>query len=150
MAAQDASPSPETPGAISAQTIRLDHASIMTTRFDPAVQFYVEILGLRLRTIEDDPIRKGRKRAMLMDDQQRDVVELIEMPELAHPTIPGRGGLHHLGFRLPLRAWHALRARLDVAGYPYQEVEGRLFVRDADGVVLELEQAAPTSTGPSF
>ena len=120
--------------------VRLDHASIMTTQFDPAVDFYVRLIGLTLRAIEDDPIRTGRKRAMLTDSAGHDVIELIEMPELAHPAIPGRGGIHHLGFCLPQRGWHALRSRLDAAGYPYQEVEGRLFVRDADGLVLEVEQ----------
>ncbi len=67
--------------------------------------------------------------------------EIIEMPEMAHATIPGRGGVHHLGFRLPQRAWHALRARLDADRVPYQEVNNCLFIRDADGLVLELEKA---------
>jgi len=40
---------------------------------------------------------------------------------------------------VPATDWHALRARLDAAGYPYQEVHQRLFVRDADGLVLEIE-----------
>jgi glyoxylase I family protein len=30
---------------------------------------------------------------------------------------------------------------MDAAEYPYQEMKGRLFVRDADGLVLEIEQA---------
>jgi glyoxylase I family protein len=77
---------------------------------------------------------------MLTDRNAHDVIEIIEMPEMAHPSVPGRGGIHHLGFRLPERDWHSLRARLDAAQYPYQEVKGRLFVRDADGLVLEIEQ----------
>ena len=124
-----------------APLVLLDHAAIMTTQLEPAIRFYVEMLGLSLKTVEADPIRKGRQRAMLTDQNGREVLEIIEMHELAHPTIPGRGGLHHLGFRLPQRAWHALRSRLDAAGYPYQNVQGRLFVRDRDGLILELEQA---------
>lgn len=120
--------------------VSLDHASVMTTALDEAISFYVDILGLRLRTVEDDPIREGRQRAMLTDRDAHDVIEIIEMPEMAHPSVPGRGGIHHLGFRLPERDWHSLRARLDAAQYPYQEVKGRLFVRDADGLVLEIEQ----------
>ncbi len=124
-----------------APPMRLDHAAIMTTDLERALAFYTEVLGLSLRVVEDDPIRQGRRRAMLRDADERDVLEIIEMSELAHPTIPGRGGLHHLGFRLPERPWHALRARLDAAGYPYQEINACLFLRDADGLVLELEQA---------
>jgi glyoxylase I family protein len=124
-----------------ASPVRLDHASVMTTDLEEAVDFYVDLLGLTLRVIEDDPVREGRKRAMLTDGRGRDVIEVIEMPEMAHPSVPGRGGVHHLGFRLPDREWHSLRSRMDAAEYPYQEVKGRLFVRDADGLVLEIEKA---------
>lgn len=112
----------------------------MTTDLDEAIAFYVDLLGLSLRTIEDDPVREGRQRAMLADDAGHDIVELIEMPEMAHPSVPGRGGVHHLGFRLSPRDWHSLRSRLDAAEHEYQEMKGRLFVRDADGLVLEIEQ----------
>ena len=121
----------------------LDHAAIMTTQLERAIAFYPRDLGLELHVIEDDPIREGHRRAMLVDSGEREVVEIIEMPELPHPAIPGRGGLHHLGFRLPIRTWQTLRSRLDADQYPYQEIAHRLFVRDADGLVLELEQAQP-------
>ncbi len=119
--------------------LKLDHASVMTTDLDEAVSFYVDLLGLDLRVVEDDPVREGRRRAMLTDDGGHDIVELIEMPEMEHPSVPGRGGIHHLGFSLEQREWHSLRSRLDAARYPYQEMKGRLFVRDADGLVLEIE-----------
>lgn len=134
-----ASPSP--PDEELSLDVRLDHASIMTTDLDEAVSFYVDLVGLSLRTIEDDPVRDGRERAMLTDDQDRDVVELIEMSEMKHPSVPGRGGIHHIGFAFSRREWHSLRSRLDATDYPYEEVKGRLFVRDADGLVLEIEQA---------
>lgn len=121
--------------------IRLSHAALMTTRLQDALAFYRDVLGLRVRIVEEDPIRKGRMRAMLTDRDDRDIVEIIEMTELEHPTIPGRGGIHHIGFKLPLRDWHALRAHMDAIGYDYQEVQGRLFVRDADGLILEIEYA---------
>ncbi len=132
--------SPSTPESQISADVRLDHASIMTTDLDEAVSFYVDLIGLSLRTVEDDPVREGRKRAMLTDAQDRDVIELIEMEEMKHPSVPGRGGIHHLGFSLPPRKWHSLRSRLDAADHPYEEVKGRLFARDADGLVLEIEK----------
>lgn len=139
------SPTPDASDSVAAApspdgiAVELDHASVMTTDLDEAVAFYVDLLGLQLRIVEDDPVREGRQRAMLTDRNEHDVMEIIEMPEMAHPSVPGRGGVHHLGFRLPTRDWQALRARLDAAEYPYQETKGRLFVRDADGLVLEIE-----------
>jgi len=121
--------------------VRLDHASVMTTDLDAATEFYVELLGLTLRTVESDPVREGRQRAMLGDGRGRAVIELIEMPEMEHPSVPGRGAIHHVGFRLSDRDWHSLRSRLDAADYEYREVKGRLFVRDTDGLVLEIEKS---------
>lgn len=121
-------------------SISLTHAAIMTTRLDASVEFYRDVLGLSLRVIEADPIRTGRRRAMMCDSNGRDILEIIEMSELSHPSIPGRGGIHHIGFTLSAREWHSLRSRMDAEGYSYQEVEDRLFVRDADGLTLEIEQ----------
>lgn len=121
-------------------SISLTHAAIMTTRLDASVAFYRDILGLNLRVIEADPIRSGRRRAMMCDTKGRNILEIIEITELSHPSIPGRGGIHHIGFTLSSRDWHSLRSRMDAEGYGYQEVEDRLFVRDADGLTLEIEQ----------
>ncbi|WP_103028768.1 VOC family protein [Salinibacter altiplanensis] len=135
-----ADPSSPSTDATPAVDVQLDHASVMTTDLDAAISFYVDLIGLSLRTVEDDPVRAGRQRALLADDRGGDVVELIEMEEMKHPSVPGRGGIHHLGFSLPSREWHSLRSRLDAADHPYEEVEGRLFARDADGLVLEIEK----------
>lgn len=123
-----------------ATPLQLTHAAVMSRHLEESVAFYRDILGLSLRTIEADPIREGRRRAMLLDGDGREVLEVIEMAELAHPSIPGRGGIHHIGFRLPKSAWQALRTRMDARGYSYDEMEGRLFVRDVDGLVLEIER----------
>jgi glyoxylase I family protein len=120
--------------------VSLDHASIMTTDLSASSHFYSEMLGLDVAMMGDDPLRPGRKRAMLRDGDGNVVLELMAMPEMAHPTIPGRGGIHHLGFRLDGEGWRALRARLDLAAYPYQEMGECLFVRDPDGLILEIEQ----------
>ena len=122
--------------------IGMDHAAVTTRNIQKAISFYGDVLGLALRCVEDDPIREGRQRAMLCDVSGRDVIELIEMPELAHPAIPGRGAIHHLGFRMPERDWHSLRTRLDSADYPYDQIGQRLFLRDADGLILEIEQGS--------
>jgi glyoxylase I family protein len=119
---------------------RLNHASVMTTDLDAAIAFYVDLLGLSLRSVEDDPVREGRQRALLGDGNAHPVVELIEMPEMEHPSVPGRGAIHHIGFSLSDRDWHSLRSRLDAADHEYREVKERLFVRDADGLVLEIEK----------
>lgn len=129
--------------------IILDHAAIVTTDLKRALAFYQQYLNLQPVSVEDDPIRKGKRRALLQDAQGREVLEIIELPELAHPTIPGRGGLHHLGFRLTPETWQRLRTQLDTTNYPYQEKAGRLFLRDHDGLLLEIECSHASETLPT-
>ena len=126
---------------VEAGSIQLTHAAIMTTQLEASISFYRDILGLALRIEEEDPIRKGRQRAMLTDAHGNDIIELIEMPEWNHPHIPGKGSIHHVGFSLSIDQWQALRSRLDQLQYPYQEVGHRLFIRDADSLVIEVEHS---------
>lgn len=132
-----------TPAAITpldpAPRTRLSHAAVSTANLAQSLPFYTDVLGLRLLAIEPDPIRKGRRRAMLHDEAGNAVMEFIELPELESPTIPGRGSIHHLGFTLPEPEWHALRERLETLQYGHLETQNRLFVRDADGMMLEIE-----------
>ena len=121
------------------RAIRLTHAALMTQNLDAAVDFYTTVLGLHLRVDEEDPIRKGHRRAMLTDSTASDVIELIEYQDMMHTSVPGRGAVNHIGFCMPGRMWHSLRSRLDELSYPYQEVDGRLFLRDIEEVVLEIE-----------
>ena len=121
--------------------VALDHAAIVTQALQPALDFYVELLGLTLSTVEPDPIREGRQRALLTDANGRTVLELIEIPEYVHASVPGHGAMHHLGFRFPERAWHAFRSRLAEKKNPCRRVEFRLFLRDADGLMLGIENA---------
>lgn len=129
-------------------SVRLDHAAITTSDIDRALTFYRNVVGLDVREIEPDPLREGRTRALLTDARGRAVLEILEMTELEHPAIPGRGGMHHLGFRLPETDWLSLRSRLDASDHPYRELEDRLFVRDADGLILEIEYGQPGSSSP--
>ena len=116
-------------------TIWLHRVRVATRRFDEALQFYVGTLGLALRTVELDPAHPTRFRAVLVDAEARDALELVE-------AAPGEGGapvMSELGFCLPRRAWHALRVRLDTQGYPYALAGNALQLKDADGRVLWVE-----------
>ena len=68
----------------------------------------------------------------------RDVVELIEMSEYQHRSVMGRGSVHHLGFRFPEPDWEALRERLEAHEHTYWLENDILFVRDVDGLLIEV------------
>lgn len=132
--------SPVTPPERRDQAISLwlDHAAVVTADLARSIDFYTRIIGLRVHLEEEDPLRRGRRRAMLFDSQGRDVVELIEMSEYQHRSVMGRGSVHHLGFRFPEQDWEALRERLEAHDHAYWLENDILFVRDVDGLLIEV------------
>jgi catechol 2,3-dioxygenase-like lactoylglutathione lyase family enzyme len=48
------------------------------------------------------------------------------------------GGLHHCAISVPEDRWEHLRAKLDAAGVPTQQIETSLYFRDPDGARIEL------------
>ena len=61
-----------------ASTVWLDHVCVLTAHFERSVAFYVGVLGLTLRTIEAHPLFPTRLRALLIDAEGRDIIELLE------------------------------------------------------------------------
>jgi catechol 2,3-dioxygenase-like lactoylglutathione lyase family enzyme len=118
--------------------IWLGHVCVTTTRFEEALGFYSGTLGLSLRTVERHPLHFDRLRAVLIDAEGRDVMELVEASEEAKPETDDPV-VNQLGFRLPRRSWQALRARLETSNVPYEQTHGALALRDPDGIRLRIE-----------
>jgi|SRR5690606_35194892 len=115
-------------------TIWLGHVCLATPRFEEALGFYAGTLGLSMRTVERHPLHFDRLRAVMIDAEGRDVLELVEAAEGEATR-----SVRQLGFRLPRRAWQLLRARLDAQEVPYEEDDGHLVLHDCDGVMLRVE-----------
>ncbi|MCB9761657.1 MAG: VOC family protein [Alphaproteobacteria bacterium] len=62
------------------------------------------------------------------------------------PLAPGASLDHprdlHVGLRVPPEALPALKERLARLGAPFQEVDGRLYTRDPDGLTVEFDAGA--------
>ncbi len=116
-------------------TIWLNHVCVTTTQFDEALNFYVATLGLSLRTVELDPTQPSRLRAVLVDAEDRDVLELIE----GDPSVVAPTNVSQLGFSLPRRSWQLLRARLDTQEHPYRVSGDSLLFEDTEGIVLRVQ-----------
>jgi hypothetical protein len=116
-------------------TIWLHRVRVVTRRFDDALGFYVGTLGLTLRAVDLDPARPAYVRAILIDAEGRDVIELVEADEAGVAD----SRLGELTFCLPRRSWQALRARLETQGSTYQLAGSALLFSDADGLPLRVE-----------
>lgn len=115
--------------------IWLSHVQVTTRHLDEALDFYVNTLGLTLRTLELDPAHPTRLRAILVDAEERDVLELAEALDTESPV----ANLSQLGFGLPRRSWQLLRARLDTRDVPYRQSGDCLVIKDVDGITIRVQ-----------
>ena len=115
-------------------TIWLNHVCVSSPRFDEALRFYVSTLGLTLRTVEIDPTEPSRLRALLVDAEDRDILEIQEHQDDEREV----ANVSQLGFSLPRRSWLLLRARLDAQSVPYRLTGDCLLVEDVDGILLRV------------
>ncbi|MGC5171733.1 VOC family protein [Microbacterium sp. DT81.1] len=90
------SPAPRTAyagqAARSVELIRVDHVGIMVDELDPAVNWYVNALGLSV-TDRWENESSGMAWAHLQAGGIR--LEIVQRPGLASPT-PGAAGIHHI------------------------------------------------------
>lgn len=120
-------------------TVWLGPIRVITPRFEDALGFYSGTLGLSLRTVERHPIYFDRLRAVLIDAEGHDMIELVETPGAATRT---NESVNQLSFRLPKRSWHALRARLNTQSVGYTQRDETLILHDPDGLRLKVTGCA--------
>ena len=110
----------------------LRRVTVQTARFDEALAFYVNGLGLTLGGVDVHPASSAT-RARLLDGEGAPVLDLVDAPE----GTAGTAG--ELAFGMPRRTTLLLRARLDGLGIAYTTAGDTLLVSDVDGTPLRIE-----------
>jgi glyoxylase I family protein len=131
----------------------LHHVTVICSDVERSVDFYRNLLGMRLvkQTVNEDD--RGARHLFFGDEEGRPgtMVSCLEYPELDEGTV-GRGSTHHFALTVEseeeLAGWHSyLRSR----GIPCTDVMDRtyfksLYLRDPDGHIVELATAGPGLT----
>ena len=131
----------------------LHHVTLICRDVEKAVDFYRNLLGMRLvkQTVNEDD--RGARHLFFGDEEGRPgtMVTCLEYPELDEGSV-GRGSTHHFALAVSseeeLNGWRDyLRSR----GHPVTDVMDRtyfksLYLRDPDGHIVELATAGPGLT----
>jgi catechol 2,3-dioxygenase-like lactoylglutathione lyase family enzyme len=131
----------------------LHHLTVICQDVERSVDFYRNLLGMRLvkQTVNEDD--RGARHLFFGDEEARPgtMVTCLEYPELEEGSV-GRGSTHHFALTVEseeeLAGWHGyLRSR----GIPCTDVMDRryfksLYLRDPDGHIVELATAGPGLT----
>lgn len=131
----------------------LHHVTVICQDVERSVDFYRNLLGMRLvkQTVNEDD--RGARHLFFGDEEGRPgtMVTCLEYPELEEGSV-GRGSTHHFALTVEseeeLAGWHAyLRSRripcTDVMDRKYFK---SLYLRDPDGHIVELATAGPGLT----
>ncbi|MEO6381030.1 MAG: VOC family protein [Nitrobacter sp.] len=119
----------------------LDHFNIRTRKLAETVRFYEDLLGL---TNGDRP--NFAFPGAWLYSEGKPVVHLVDISPTSEPQKPDSGVVHHIAFAS--RDFSGMKQRLQSKGFAFEtrEVPGRdtwqIFVRDPNGVMLELNYAA--------
>jgi glyoxalase family protein len=127
----------------------LHHVTLICKDVDRAVEFYADLLGLRLleRTVnEDDP---GARHLLFgdADGSAGTLVTCLEYPDMEEGTV-GRGSTHHFALAVEseeeLAAWREYLRSRDIACTDVLERAHfkSIYLRDPDGHILELATGA--------
>jgi catechol 2,3-dioxygenase-like lactoylglutathione lyase family enzyme len=124
----------------------LDHFNIRTRRLDDTVRFYEDILGLQ----NGDRPNFSFPGAW-MYSEGRPVVHLVDISPTSEPQKPDSGVVHHVAFAS--RDFNGMKQRLQSKGMAFdtRQVPGgelwQIFVRDPNGVMIELNYEAAKERG---
>ena len=126
----------------------LDHFNIRTRKLAETVRFYEDVLGLQKGARPDFAFPGA-----WMYSEGRPVVHLVDISATDELQKPDSGVVHHVAF--VSRGFAGMKQRLHSRGMEYEarQVPGgelwQIFVRDPNGVMIELNYEAAREQGPA-
>jgi glyoxalase family protein len=134
-------------GSGSSAPIGIHHVSLLTLDLERTVQFYRDVLGLRLLVPQRGDASSAPKRVWLGDDRTRWLTLTQSLTE-QHGAL-GIGAIHHVAFTVAsldaLLQWKRWLQQQEILVYgPYnQQAYHDLVLTDPDGVLIEIATRGP-------
>jgi glyoxylase I family protein len=124
------------------QTAGVDHLALICSELERTIDFYTEVLGMRLTRIvqnRDDPTSTH----IFLDMGGGNQLAFFDFPEKGPArTMRGVGSMHHVALKTRPEQMRSILARLDLRHVPYSmhgtPEAGSIYVRDPDEILVEL------------
>jgi glyoxalase family protein len=135
----------------------LHHITLVTSNQEVNRKFYVDVLGLRrvkYSVNQDDPLHRH---LFYADDKGTtgSAITFFEWPELPRGVV-GLGSPHHLAYSAPsvdsLLKWKAWLSsqKVSVVGPIIRDERVSIYLRDPDGVIVEITSANKDSVSEAY
>lgn len=120
----------------------VDHLALISLDLEKTIQFYTEVIGMRLTKIvtnRDEPTSTH----IFLDMGGGNQLAFFDFPQKdTEPTVRGVGSMHHVALKATSGQFQALLANLDVRHLPYSlhgsREKGSVYVRDPDNIQVEV------------
>jgi glyoxylase I family protein len=128
-----------------ATTVRgVHHVALICKDVEQTIQFYQGMLGFPLVELVENRDYAGSSH-FFFDIGNRNLLGFFDFPGHDHPDFMETiGGVQHLALSTDAENFAAAKKKLDEAGIPYlgpdRGVEDSLYIRDPNGIGLELYQ----------
>jgi glyoxylase I family protein len=124
------------------QTAGVDHLALICSELEQTIDFYAEVLGMRLTRIvqnRDDPTSTH----IFLDMGGGNQLAFFDFPEKGPArTVRGVGSMHHVALKTRPEQMRSILARLDHRHISYSmhgtPEAGSIYVRDPDQILVEL------------
>ena len=122
----------------------LHHAALICRDVEETIRFYQELIGFPLVELVENRDYAGSSH-FFFDIGNRNLLGFFDFPGHDHPPFSETiGGVQHIAISVSAEQFAAAKARFDEAGREYlgpdRGVEDSLYVRDPNGVGIELYQ----------
>ena len=117
----------------------IHHAALICSNVEQTIKFYQGVLEFPLTELFGNRDYQGSTH-FFFDVGNGNLLAFFDFPGLdLAPYRETLGNINHIAISVTKEKWDYLRAKLAVAGVPYQEESGAsLYFKDPDGVRLEL------------
>jgi glyoxylase I family protein len=123
-------------------TTGVDHLALICSELERTIDFYTEVLGMRLTRIvqnRDDPTSTH----IFLDMGGGNQLAFFDFPEKGpERTVRGVGSMHHVALKTRPDQMREILARLDERHLSYSmngtPDSGSIYVRDPDNILVEL------------
>lgn len=120
----------------------VDHLALISLDLEKTIQFYTEVIGMRLTKIvtnRDEPTSTH----IFLDMGGGNQLAFFDFPQKdTEPTIRGVGSMHHVALKATSGQFRALLTNLDEKGLPYSlhgsREKGSVYMRDPDNIQVEV------------
>lgn len=123
-------------------TSGVDHLALICSDLEATIQFYTQVLGMRLTNIitnRDEPTSTH----IFLDMGGGNQLAFFDFPKKGpDKTVRGIGSMHHIALKALPEQFHEILGSLKAQQIPYSlhgsEESGSVYVRDPDEILVEV------------